>query len=155
MKIGILVHSNSGHTYSVAEKLMEKLVLAGHSVEIEKIIPTNDKEIDFEKVLFEVKPDADKYEGIIFGAPVRGMTLSPIMSAYIRGCDNFQGKKVACIITQSFPYPWMGGNRCNKVMVELCKLKGADVIGTGVVNWSKKNRDKVINKLVERIAILF
>jgi flavodoxin len=37
MKIGIIVHSQTGHTYSVVQKLQEKLLAAGHSVNIERI----------------------------------------------------------------------------------------------------------------------
>ena len=43
MKIGILVHSKTGNTYSVAEKLEERLLKEGHLVTFEKVIAENDK----------------------------------------------------------------------------------------------------------------
>jgi len=38
MKIGIIVYSQTGNTLSVAEKLKEKLAVAGHSAEIEQVM---------------------------------------------------------------------------------------------------------------------
>ena len=49
MNIGIILYSETGNTYSVSQKLKEKLVKAGHSVNMErlKVIGkvTRDKEI--------------------------------------------------------------------------------------------------------------
>ena len=36
MKIGIIVYSKTGNTYSVAEKLESSLAKAGHTVEIKR-----------------------------------------------------------------------------------------------------------------------
>ncbi|MDF2592532.1 MAG: hypothetical protein K0S75_1998, partial [Clostridia bacterium] len=37
MKIGIIVYSHTGNTFSVAQRLEEKLTAEGHSVKIEKV----------------------------------------------------------------------------------------------------------------------
>ncbi len=37
MKIGIIVYSQTGNTFSVAEKLKAKLTAAGHNVNIERL----------------------------------------------------------------------------------------------------------------------
>ncbi len=42
MKIGIIIYSQTEHTYSVATKLKEKLLADGHDPEIEKVIPTGE-----------------------------------------------------------------------------------------------------------------
>jgi len=37
MKIGIILYSQTGNTYSVAQKLQEKLIAKGHSVDLERL----------------------------------------------------------------------------------------------------------------------
>jgi len=66
-----------------------------------------------------------------------------------------QGKKVACLVTQFFPYPWMGGNHAIRQMRRLCESKGATVCGSGVVNWMRPRRDKTTAKAVDRLSRLF
>jgi flavodoxin len=149
MNIGIIVHSLTGNTYSVAERLMETLVEHGHSVSIEKLTAVNDKEQNIRKVKLTNIPKIDSYEALIFGAPVRGFALSPIMKAYLSHIPCIQGKKVECFVTEFFPYPWMGGNSAIKQMKEICESKGATVIKTGIVNWSSKKRNEQISTIVE------
>lgn len=38
MKIGIILHSQTGNTLSVANKLKEKLISLGHTVNLEQVI---------------------------------------------------------------------------------------------------------------------
>ena len=79
-------------------------------------------------------PDLGTYDGIIFGAAVEAFSLSPVLSAYLKKADSLVGKKVACLVTQQFPYPWMGGNNAVRQMRNLCKAKGASMVGSAVVN---------------------
>jgi flavodoxin len=110
MQIGIIVHSNTGNTLLVAERLMEKLSSLGHRVSIERVSAINDDEQDVQNIRLSKKPEPGAYDVLIFGAPVRGFSLSPVMRAYLSGV-TLSGKKTACFITQGFPSPWMGGNR--------------------------------------------
>jgi flavodoxin len=50
MKTGILIHSKTGNTLNVAEKIMTKLKADGHSASIERIIAANDEETDINKI---------------------------------------------------------------------------------------------------------
>jgi hypothetical protein len=76
------------------------------------------------------------------------------MSQYLNNFESLQGKKVACFVTQFFPYPWMGGNNAIKQMSGLCEKKGAIISGTGVVNWKNKRRENMIEDVVEKFSKL-
>lgn len=155
MKIGIIVHSQTNNTFSVAEKIQEKLEDIGHEVTIEKVIASNDRENDVRRIVLVTKPNIHNYEAIIFGAPVRGGGLSPILKAYLNGLDTIGGKDVGCFVTEYFPYPWMGGNRAIKQMISICNSKSAVITETCIINWSSKKRNKQISTFVEKQPKLF
>jgi NAD(P)H dehydrogenase (quinone) len=155
VNIGIIVHSDTGNTYSVAQRILEELLREGHSVSLKKVIAIDDKQKDIRKIQLKTIPDVGEYDALIFGAPVRGFSLSPVLSAYLSQIPSLQGKKIECFVTQFFPYPWMGGNRAIKQMKDICQLKNGKVIETGIVNWSSKHRNEKIDFLVEEQIGLF
>jgi flavodoxin len=155
MKIGIIVHSQSGNTLSVAQRLNEKLSAAGYSVSIQRVSAINDDESDIQKIRLNEKPEIGAYDVLLFGAPVRGFSLSPVMQAYLSGISSLDGKKAGCFITQGLPVPWMGGNRALKQMVDICKGKGVTPYGTGIVNWpNAEKREKLIQTVVEKLCMI-
>lgn len=155
MKIGIIIHSETGNTFSVAQKLKVGLISSGHSVSIDKVIAANDRQQDIQKINLLTIPDVSGYDAIIFGAPVRGFSLSPILAAYLSQLETLQGKKVECFVTEFFPFPWMGGNRAIRQMKNICESKAGKVIGTGIINWSSKHRQEQIDHILERQSSLF
>jgi hypothetical protein len=111
--------------------------------------------MDVQKVRLSGKPDIGSYDLLIFGAHVRGFSLSPAMRAYLSGIVSLKGKKAACYITQGFPAPWMGGNRALGQMAELLASKGAVPYGTGIVNWpNAEKREKLITAVAEKLSSL-
>lgn len=155
MKIGILVHSQTGNTYSVAEELEQKLLVDGHLPVLIRINTLDDKKTDARKIELNDIPDISTYDAIVFGAPVHAFSLSPVMKAFLTQTSLVKGKKAACFVTQSFPYPWMGGNRAIKQMRNICKSKGYEVCGTGIINWSNKQRKNLIIKMLQRFSSQF
>lgn len=158
MKIGIIVHSQTGNTYYVAQKLKEKLLTDGHSVNIERIALAGGKQIyekDITRICLETLPDVCAYDAVVFGAPVHGASVSPVLAVYLSQIASLQNKKVACLVTEFFPYPWMGGNRAIAQMKNICQSKGATINGTGVVNWMSTQREKKIADVVEKLSSLF
>ncbi len=154
MNIGIIVHSKTGNTYSVAEKLQKELIAAGHTVAIEKLMAVNDFQYDVQKIYLKSTPDISGFDAIIFGAPVRGFSLSPVLEAYLTQLVTLQGKKVACFVTQFFPFPWMGGNRAIKQMKQICELRGAKLLATGIINWSNNREMKITNFVEKQTSLL-
>ncbi|MFZ5353422.1 MAG: flavodoxin family protein [Bacillota bacterium] len=154
MKIGIIIHSHSGNTQYVAERLQEKLETAGHNVIIEKIIPAdnNPDTIKYSDIVLKNMPDISPYEMLIFAGPVRGASASPVLAAYLTKLSTLKNKKVACFVTEAFPFPWMGGNRAVRQLIGFCEKKGVDVRLTGIINWMNSKREKMIEDLIERFS---
>ena len=155
MKIGLIIYSQTGNTLSVARKIEEKLIAANQSailerIQIEGVARPGDKNIKFENT-----PDTTQYDAIIFGSPVHAFSLSTPMSAYLSQVKSLQGKKVALLVTQHLPFPWLGGNRAVRQMKKLCESKGAEVSGSGIVNWHKASRQQLIDEVVDRLYNLF
>lgn len=155
MNIGIIVHSQTGNTYFVAQKLQEKLAAAGHTVNIERVIPAGEARPGVKNLQLETKPGIAKYDALVFGAPVQAFSLSPVMTSYLRQLVSLQKKKVAGFVTQAFPYPWLGGNRAIRQMKKICKLKGASLCGSAIVNWMHSRRDQTIIEVIEKLSKLF
>ncbi len=154
MNIGMIVYSQTGNTHSVALKLQEKLSAAGHAVTLERVEVIG--EVGPGKpVQFKTLPDAAKYEALVFGSPVQAFSLCQAMVDYLKQVASLQGKKVAFLVTEAFPYPWLGGNRAVRQMKRLCEAKGAAVCGSGIVNWMKKRREQQIVEVVDRLSSLF
>ena len=152
MKIGIIVHSKTGNTLSVAKRLMNALLFAGHEAVLEQVIASDDKQRDVRKIQLQDKPEVNNYDALVLGAPVWGFSLSSVMTAYLTLVGSLQGKKVVCFVTHAFPYPWLGGNRAVGQMKKICAAAGADVVETGVIDWSSRQRENKIVALIERVG---
>ena len=154
MKIGIIVYSQTEHTYSVATKLKEKLLAAEHETEIEKVIPIGEVQPRQKEVKFENQPNVDAYDALIFGSPVHAFALAPAMKVYLEQIQSLQEKKIACYVTKNLPLNWTGGSQAINAMKKICESKGGSVIGTGIIVW-RGGREKQIANLVDRISSLF
>lgn len=149
MKIGIIVHSHTGNTYSVAQRIKAELEKAGNQVIIERVTVVDEEQSEVSKVRLTNKPEAGDYDLLVLGAPVRGFGLSPAMTAYLMQLQAMPGSKALCFLTQFFPHPSMGGSRALKQMEELCISKGIQVCDKSIVNWSNLNREKRIKAVAE------
>ncbi len=154
MKIGIIIHSQTGHTYSVAQKLQEKLSAAEHEVKVERVTPIGEVNPSSKNIKFETLPDLDAYDAIIFGAPVQAFSLSTIMKTYMNQIKSLNDKKVACFVTKGVPFNWTGGNKAISQMKKIIESQGGTVIGTGIIIWRDK-REEQIAELVEKFSKLF
>jgi len=152
MKIGIIIHSQTGNTLSVANQIKERLSAAGYSVELEQVTAVDEKQPDPSKIKLKTVPETAGYDYLIFGAPVHGASLSPVMKVYLSQVQSLEGKKTICFMTEFFPYAWMGGNRAVGQMKAACSSKGANVVSAGVVNWSNRKRAGMIQAIVEKAA---
>jgi len=155
MNIGIVIYSWSGNTLSVAERLKERLSASGHSVDLKEVKLTQERKRGEREFQLEALPDVGPYDAFVFGSAVEAFSLSPVLTAYLKKVDSLGEKKVACLVTQLFPYPWMGGNRAIRQMRKLCEAKGATICGSGVVNWAKSRREKTTTEVINRLSKLF
>ena len=154
MKIGIIIHSQTGHTYSVAQKLKEKLSADGHAVDIKQLRLAGGQQNPGKDSKIENPPDLSGYDRVIFGAPVHAFSLSKVMTIYLTQVSSLAGKTGSCFVTKGLPFGWTGGSRAIDQMKEICESKWAMVSGTGIVVWNK-NREKQIDELIEKFSGLF
>ena len=155
MKIGIIVYSQTGHTLEVAEKLKQRLIGEGHSVNLEQVTVVGGRTPQTKGFELETLPEAGLYDAIVFGSAVEAFSLSPVLSRYLNQIDSLQGKEVACLVTQQFPFPWMGGNRAIRQMKKICQSKGASIRAAAVVNWSKSRREKTMTAAIDHLSKAF
>ena len=154
MKIGIIVHSQTNNTYSVAQKLHEKLKEADNEVDLERVSMVGGDKPQGKDIQIENPPEVTGYDSLIFGAPVHAFSLAPAMKVYLKQIPSLQDKKIALFVTKGIRFEWTGGTRAIGQMKKICQSKGGKVIGTGIVVWNKE-RDKKIAELVENFSKLF
>lgn len=155
MNIGIFVNSKTGNTLSVAEILQEKLTALGHNVALHKVVASNSAEMDIEKIVLVNPPSTESYDMLVFAAPVNGGRLPFAMQAFLQRLPSLDGKLLAGIVTEAFPFASMGGNQAVRSMEHLLDAKGGKLSATGVVNWMFPGKRKaLIAETVEKIAAL-
>ena len=152
MKAGIIVYSNTGHTLSVAQRLQERLISAGHSVDLAKIEADAPKPSSPQDVRLKTAPDIGGYDIVIFAAPVHGGALAPAMRVYLSQLVSLDGKRIGGFVTQTFPFACMGGTSAIRQMKGLCETKGGQMTETGIVNWSSRKREEKIADTIGRLA---
>jgi len=154
MNIGIIVHSHTGHTLSVAKKLEGKLSAAGHTVALEQVEPAEPAKLSATSAELKTKPAIDPYDALVFGSPVWGGRMSAPMTSYLEQIPSLEGKKVACLVTHFFFRGW-GADQTLTLMKEVCESKGATVCGSGSVRWFSLGRKRQISKVVDSLSTLF
>ena len=147
MNIGIIIYSQTGHTRDVADQLAEQLQ-KHHSVKTEYLKVSEAEKGDKQQVDLTTIPAIEEYDCLILGSPVHAFSLAPAMETLLKTWPELQGKTVGLIMTQHFPYPWMGGNRAMNQFKNLCRQKGADLVANGIINWSNKKRPEQIQSLI-------
>lgn len=155
MKIALLIHSKTGNTLSVADKLCASLAAAGHEAEILRVSAENEDEAAKGNVTLFPVPDISGFDGYVFAAPVWGFNLSPVMKQYLTGIPDLDGKKSACFVTHQFSKAFLGGNHSVRQLNSALSAKGAEIAASGVINWSAKDREAEITALVGQITKVF
>ena len=154
MKIGIIVHSQTGHTYEVAQKLQEKLQAEGNEVEVEQVRLEGGQQTPGKDSRIENPPDVSIYDAVIFGAPVQAFSLSRVMGLYLEQIPSLQDKKIALFVTKGMRFNWTGGNQAIGKMKKISQSKGGMVYETDIIVWNKQ-RDEKIAEMVQKFSELF
>ncbi len=154
MKIGIVVYSQTGNTWAVAQALEAKLAAAGHSVTLERITIIGEASPGT-PIQFQTLPDVGPYDALVFGAPVQAFSLITVMRSYLEQIASLRGKQIACFVTKQLPFYWTGGNQALGTMRKICQSKGATVRETGIVLWGSKQREREITNLVDKLGGIF
>ena len=157
LKIGIIVYSQTGNTFSAVEQLQKKLSKNGHNAYIERLKPLNPDKIKpgTENIKYKEVPDLTKYEGYIFAGPVHALSISAGLQSYLNEIHSLDNKKTACLITKGLPFNWTGGNRALNQLKRLVKSKEGEYIAGGIINWMNYKRKKDIEKVTAKISSSF
>ena len=140
MKIGVIVHSQTGNTLRVAECIQKKLLEKIDDVELIRIKTIGDVKNITKPIVLDQMPSIEKYDAIVFGAWIQGFNLHAGMKVYISQLSSLKDKKITCFVTQYFPYKWMGGTIGLSQLKKLISLKDGIVNVSGIVNWSKRKK---------------
>lgn len=151
MKIGIVVYSQTGNTYKVANLLAERLKKEEQDAILEQVTivgepPSNPNDVKLDNI-----PDVKKYDLIVFGAPVQAFNLAMVMKAYLKQLPELKDKKVACFITKQLSLKWLGGTQAVNKIAKLCETKGASIICREMVVWTAKYREQSINTCLDNL----
>ena len=150
MNIGIIVYSQTGNTLSVAQGLSDRLSSQGHTVTVDRL-ETASPARPGQVVEFTRVPNILAYGALVLASPVHAFSLAAPMQQYLADID-LQGKPVTLIVTQHFPFPWMGGQRALGQMRRVCQDNGATILGESIINWSHPRRDQTIQITIEKQA---
>lgn len=155
MRIGLIVFSQTGNTLAVAERLQQQFRAQGHEASLQQlqVVAGSGRQVKDVRVL--ELPDLNSYQALVLCAPVQGFSLAPAMKAYLSQAKLASGLPVALLITQHFPYPWMGGKQAMAQFQQACRQHGAIVRGEMIVNWSSSRREQQIRDGVSNLAEMF
>lgn len=153
IKIGIIVHSQTNNTYSVAEKLQEKLQ-ESYDVKLERVDMVGGNKPQGKDIQIENPPEVTEYDALVFGSPVHAFSLAPAMKIYLEQISSLEDKKVALYVTKSLPFNFTGGTRAIGQMKKICQSKGANIVGTDIVVW-RGDINRKIDDLIQKFSVIF
>jgi multimeric flavodoxin WrbA len=156
MSIGIVIHSQSGHTARLARAVAEKLREAGHEVSIELLRPGGNVRPRERNVQLRKLPDITDYDTVLFGAPVWAFEASPVILAYLDTLSSLRGKKVLNFVTKALPFGFTGGRRAVAQMNGAVESRGAEVaegevFRYGMVRCSQQRIDEAAERIAQRL----
>ena len=156
MKIGMIIHSMTGNTSHVAERIKNRLEDDGHQVSLEKlfiVVGEDLKEDKIENIEFEpLSIDISQVDMLIIGCPVRGFSASPPIKAFLAKTEDLRQKDIMVFVTHAFPYSWMGGKTAIKQLRKIFGEMGTSVVHCGIIDWKNARREQQIEDLVDSMA---
>lgn len=154
MKIGIVIHTVSGHTLAFAQAIREALVGLGHEVDL-----TGLKVIGQPRVgilpggggRFSIKspPELDEFDVVLIGAPVWGFKPSTVIMKYLEeDVSKLKGKKALAFVTMGA----FGGKKSIQKMNNELEAAGADTLEGEALPWFLKVNAQKMTAAVQRIC---
>jgi NAD(P)H dehydrogenase (quinone) len=150
MKIAVVIYSYTGNSFSIGQKIVRYLQSQNHEARLIRVNVMNDQPSKPDVQLGDIE-SVTPFDKVIFGSPVRAFSLAPAMVKYLEQIESLSGKSVSCFVTKQLPFSWTGGTSALNKMVALCKKKGAEIEKTAIINWSNKQRDRLIDDFVSNL----
>jgi flavodoxin len=155
MKIGIFVHSQSGHTSTLGLAIVHKLREKAHDVDIELLRSVKRARPFMRHVELKKVPDINDYDIVVFGGPAWLTHPSPLLLSFIDEIPHLKNKKAFCFVITALP----GGFSCGKGVLKKLNAKldalGATVLEGEIYWWGlwpdKKRMERAAQKICDGI----
>jgi flavodoxin len=154
MNIGIIIHSQSGHTAAAAKAIAEKFRANNHDVDIKLLMTTGMSKPGSRKFTICNAPEEeeiDSYDAIIFAGPVWGFKASPVIREYLQWLKKLNNKKAICFVTMFFPWKSFGGNQAIHAMNEELRASSANVLPGEILRYFFGFNKRELEEVVERM----
>jgi multimeric flavodoxin WrbA len=135
MKIGVFIHSQSGHTAALGMALVHKLRGKGHDVDIELLRSVKRARPFMKHVELKKDPEIDGYDIIVLGGPVWFLHPSPLLLSFIDEVPHLKNKKALCFVTSGFPGKFSGGKSVLRKINAKFDALGASVLEAQAYWW--------------------
>ena len=152
MKIGIIIHSQSGVTAKVARTLGTTLTDKGYDVDTQLLRTTG--KVAPRSTSFELKnvPDVADYDILLLAGPVWAFSASPVIMKYLNQLGRLTGKKVLCFVTKALPFQWTGGSQAIKKMEGALSLSDAEILPGEIIFASTVRNEADLKPVIDRIV---
>ncbi len=154
MKVGIVIHSQTGNTASLAGKIAEALRQKGHEAEVHLLRPVGVVKPSSKKIEFRREPDLSEYDTILYGCPVWAFNASNVIVAYLNKLTVLKGIKVLPFVTHGL-FKFMGAKRAIDRMTSLLDMMMADVIEGEMMfrffTENKKRTEETVQNILTKL----
>ncbi len=145
MNIQLVICSHSGNTLKLGEMVGDKLMEAGHQVNLTQLAsdpPLDErKPVSTKDIRITNQPDVSSADIVLIGGPVWAFRPYPLLlKAMADLSPKLKGRKVLPFVTHAFPFAWMNGNSSVNTLRKLASKAGAQVL-PGVVLSRAAKRD--------------
>ncbi|MBS3990570.1 MAG: flavodoxin family protein [Erysipelothrix sp.] len=151
MNISIIVHSQTGNTLSVAQKLKTRLEETGHFVSLSHIKDIDSKDTSNQQpgTIFLGDELPEKSDVLVLAGWVQAFSLCQGFSSFLNNWSTIKAHQTHVFVTHHFPYAWMGGNNAVSQIKSILSNQNITVSSSKVFNWSNKNNPKQIDLWVD------
>lgn len=151
MNIAIIIHSQTGNTLSVAQKLRTRLEEMNHQISLIHVKNRDQQNTYNQKPSLVISGDElhQEYDVVIIGGWVQAFSLCLGFTHYLKEIPSLKSNQTHIFVTHHFPYAWLGGNNAISQMKSILSKHNITVNSSKVFNWSRKNNNEEIQRWVE------
>ena len=151
MKIGIVVHSQTGHTLGIAQAIEKALKEETLTADIKMVVAKSKKPWKESQPGLSEIPDPKPYDVLILGAPVWGFRLSLVMTEYLYSVRPLNPETLI-IFSTGARHKWFGGIRAMKKMAALSGVPDSKIVKAGSIRFPRNKKPKYINETIQNVV---
>lgn len=156
MHLGIIIHSQSGHTASVARAIAEKFRGRGHEVDLKLLLTSGMSKPGSRNFSICNAPEDEEiasFDALLVGGPVWGFRASPVIREFLTWLKKLEGKKALAFVTHGLPWPTLGANQAIHAMNEDLRASGATVLPGEALHYFFGIRKAKLAEALDRIYV--